>query len=420
MSIPGELHNGKPATFGGRPAFETKLPLARPQIADPARLAATIQQILEGGMLTNGPFVEELEKRTAEYLGVNQCVAVSSCTAGLMLILRASELSGDVIIPSFTFAATAHGVAWNGLRPVFADIDPRTLTLSPESVERVVGVRTSAILATHIFGTPCDIEGLNELASHNGIRLYFDAAHAFGSSHNGRAIGGFGNAEVFSLTPTKMVVAGEGGIIATNDEILAERCRMGRDYGHPGDYDCRFVGLNARMSEVHAATALHSLEDLDERVDRRNELVEIYRAALSSVPGVSFPSVPAGDRSTFKDFTVLIDEPLFGLSADELARALEAEGIETRRYYAPAVHTMTAYRSLAATSGDLRETEWATERVLTLPLLTQMDDKDPIRVAEAIHRIQRHSSRDGSTIGQSFRDVVDPELPLPISSPTIH
>ena len=296
-------------------AFPEGLPLARPRLADPARVGAEVEAILRSGVLTNGPFVRRFEELTAGYLGVRHCVAVSSCTAGLMLVLRAAELTGDVIVPSFTFAATAHAVQWNGLRPVFADIDRRTLTLSPNAVRRSVGMHTSAILATHIYGTPCDVEGLRAIARENGLRLFFDAAHAFGSIHAGTRVGGFGDAEVFSLSPTKVVIAAEGGLIATNDDLLAERCRIGRDYGNPGDYDCRFVGLNARMSELHAATALASLEDLDERLAERNRLAAAYTSALTGTPGVRIPEVPAGDTSTYKDYSVLIDADEYGLDA---------------------------------------------------------------------------------------------------------
>ena len=323
------------------------IPLARAGVPDPGAVARDVEQILKSGVLTNGPYVRELEQRAAEYLGVRECVAVASCTSGLMLLLRASGLTGDVVIPSFTFAATAHAVAWNGLHPVFADVDPSTLTLSPEAVRRSMGVRTSAILATHIFGTPCEVEELEGLAARDGIKLFFDAAHAFGSLRRGAPVGRFGHGEVFSLSPTKVLVAGEGGIISTNDEALAERCRIGRDYGNPGDYDCTFVGLNARMSEVHAAIALNSLDGLEERIERRNTLVGWYREALSDVEGISFLQIGEGDRSTYKDFTILVDPDAFGLDADSLGEALAAVGVETRRYYSPPVHTMGAYRRAA-------------------------------------------------------------------------
>lgn len=388
-----------PAVAGGAPIFPEGLPLSRPSIADPDAVARDVEAIVRSGLLTNGPFVRRLEARAAEYLGVRHCVAVSSCTAGLMLVLRAAELTGEVIVPSFTFAATAHAVDWNGLRPVFADVDPDTLTLSPASVEGTVGMRTSAILATHVYGTPCDVEGLAAVADEFGLRLLFDAAHAFGSRHAGRMVGGFGDAEVFSLSPSKVLVAAEGGIIATDDDLLAERCRIGRDYGNPGDYDCRFVGLNARMSELHAATALASFEDLEERLEERNRLATAYQAALGSIPGLSFPVVRDGDRSTYKDLTVMIDPARFGAPTRPVAEALGAEGIDSRRYYDPPVHRMRAYRSRGRVAGDLPVTAWAAEHVLSLPLWTGMTNAQVSGVAEAIDRVQRWMTTDAVRTG---------------------
>jgi dTDP-4-amino-4,6-dideoxygalactose transaminase len=379
--------SGPPALRGGRPLFPEGLPLARPTVPNPERVTSEILQILRSGVLTNGPYVRELERRAAERVGVRNAIAVSSCTAGLMLVLRAADLTGDVVLPSFTFMATAHAVAWNGLHPRFADIDRDTLTLSPGEAMRATGMRTSAILATHTFGTPCDIEMLEESARQSGIRLFFDAAHAFGSSRHGEPVGRFGDAEVFSLTPTKPVIAGEGGIITTNDDDLAERCRLGRDYGKTEDYDVPFIGLNARMSELHAAVALASLDGIDTWVEQRGSLADQYREVLGAIPGLSFPKVRAGDRSTYKDFTVLIDPEIFGLDAASLAQALAAEGLETRRYYAPPVHRTRAYQTVA--NGPLPVTEWAAGRVLTLPLWGGMNDDHIERVAEAIRRIRR-------------------------------
>jgi dTDP-4-amino-4,6-dideoxygalactose transaminase len=365
------------------------IPLTRPTVPDPDRLAAQITTILQSGVLTNGPLVRELEQSAAERLGVRHCVAVSSCTAGLMLVLRAADLFGDVILPSFTFAATAHAVAWNGLRPVFADIDQETLTLSPEAVARTLGVRTSAVLATHLYGTPCDVEALTELARGHGIRLFFDAAHAFGSLHDGVPVGRFGEAEVFSLSPTKVLVAAEGGIISTDDDLLAERCRIGRDYANPGNYDCQFVGLNARMSELHAAVALATWDGLEDRVVRRNTLAARYREALEQIPGIGFAAVSQGDRSTFKDFTITVDAVVFGVDAEGLAGALEAVGIQTRRYYDPPVHAMRAYRSLGV-RGGLPVTEAAARRVLTLPMWSEMHERVVDRVVDAVRRVHEH------------------------------
>jgi dTDP-4-amino-4,6-dideoxygalactose transaminase len=384
--LPG---NHRPAADGGQPLFPDGLPLARPEVANPGSVASAAAEILASGVLTNGPYVRRLEEQASAYLGVRHCIAVSSCTAGLMLALRVSGLSGDVVLPSFTFSATAHAVAWNGLRPAFTDIRPDTLLLDPAAAARATGMRTSAILATHTYGTPCDVESLSKVARRNGIRLFFDAAHAFGSRRGQAMVGGFGDAEVFSLSPTKVLIAGEGGIIATNDDTLAERCRYGRDYGNPGDYDTRFVGLNARMSELHAATALASFSDLEERIARRNQLAERSRKALAEVAGIDFPAVDEGDRSTYKDFTVLVDDERFGMDATALAAALEAEGVQTRRYYSPPVHRQRAYRTVGPSNGALPVTDDAAARVLTLPLWTGMDDELVDRVGVAVARLAR-------------------------------
>lgn len=387
LTVPDATLTGPPATFGGTPAFPEGLPFVRPTVPGADIVEPHFRKILDSGMLTNATYVRDLERRAAEYLGVAHCVAVSSCTSGLMLVLRAAELSGDVVMPSFTFVATAHAAAWNGLRPVFADVDPETLTLSASQALLTIGVRTSAILATHTYGTPCDVEGLTRIAKRDGIRLFFDAAHAFGSHYRGTPVGGFGDAEVFSLSPTKVLVAGEGGIIATNDDILAQRCRIGRDYANPGDYNARFVGLNARMSEFHAAVALASLDGLEDRIAKRNELAAWYRAALADVPGISFPTVPEGDRSTYKDLTIVVDAETFGCDAAGLAKALADDGIDTRRYYAPPVHEMRPYRRQKASEGFLEATNHAAARVLTLPLWLGMTDQTVQRVGGSVRRI---------------------------------
>ncbi|MGH2651897.1 MAG: DegT/DnrJ/EryC1/StrS family aminotransferase, partial [Actinomycetota bacterium] len=318
--------------------FPEGLPLVRPSVPNAEDLGRDIRAIVESRILTNGPFVRELERRAEEYLGVAHCVAVASCTSGLMLVLRASAVQGEVVVPSFTFMATAHAVVWNGLGVRFADIDPVTLTLAPASVRLALGTEVGAIIATHTYGTPCDVSGLNQVAREGGARLFFDAAHAFGSRVQGQPVGRFGHGEVFSLSPTKVMVAGEGGLITTSDESFAETCRIGRDYGNAGDYDPRFVGLNARMSELHAAFALRSLEGLEERIERRGDLAMLYRGALAGLPGIFFPEVRPGDRSTYKDFTVIVDPDGFGLPARKFADALRPEGIGVRRYYAPPLH----------------------------------------------------------------------------------
>lgn len=379
-----------PAVLGGTAAFDERLPLVRPHIPDPALLTRRLGDVLTSGRLTNGPVVRELEETAAAYLGVRHVVAVASCTSGLMLVLQAVAERSRVVLPSFTFSATAHVVHWTGGTPVFADVEAERLTLDPAAAAgRIDGA--GAVLATHLFGGPCDVERLQRLADEAGVPLIYDAAHALGSRRRGRMIGGFGSAEVFSLSPTKVAVAGEGGLVATNDDAIADACRLGRDYGNPGDYDCRFPGLNARMSELHATVALASLERLDERVARRNALVDRFEAGLAEVGGVRIVRPAVGDVSTFKDLTLLLDPQRFGLAGADLAAALDAEGIDTRRYYAPPVHRQKAYADLSD-PGDLPVTDDVAERVVTPPLWSHMTDEQIDRLAAAIARIHRHAA----------------------------
>ena len=222
------------------------------------------------------------------------------------------------------------------------------------------------------------MESLSRVADENGIRLFFDAAHAFGSTHGGAKGGRFGDAEVFSLSPTKVVIAAEGGVISTNDDLLAERCRIGRDYGNPGDYDCRFVGLNARMSELHAATALHSLEvRWREHIARRNDLARrVPRGAVPDFGGdLRPPRATTGRRSPLTRTSP--PHQTRGSSASMqtgLGQALEAVGVETRRYYSPPVHKMRAYERLAAYNGSLAVTERSASQTLTLPMWFDMTE----------------------------------------------
>ncbi|MGB8324761.1 MAG: aminotransferase class I/II-fold pyridoxal phosphate-dependent enzyme, partial [Candidatus Acidiferrum sp.] len=232
------------------PAFEKMLPIVDPEGLPGEEFLEDVRKIVASKQLTNGKYVRKFEKQAAAYLGVKHCVAVSSCTSGLLLVLRCLNLQGEVILPSFTFHATAHAVVWNGLKPVFADCDSNTFCVDAASVREQITSRTAAILGVHVFGNPAQVMELQEVSERLGIPLVFDAAQAFGSKSGGKCVGGFGTAEVFSFSPTKLVVGGEGGLIATHDARLAERLRAGRNYGDAGNYDPELLGINARMEEI--------------------------------------------------------------------------------------------------------------------------------------------------------------------------
>ncbi|MGH3788105.1 MAG: DegT/DnrJ/EryC1/StrS family aminotransferase [Pseudonocardiaceae bacterium] len=386
-----------PALLGGVPAFSERLPLVRPTIPDIPGLTRRLERILHSGMLTNGRVVRELEEAAAQRCEVMHVVAVASCTSGLMLTLQALGATGRVVIPSFTFAASAHAVVWAAGQPSFAEVDRRTLTLDPADAATLAN-GASAITATHVYGAPCDVDALAAVADLAGIPLVYDAAHALGSRHAGRPVGGFGSAEVFSMSPTKVAVAGEGGLVATNNADLARAIRLGRDYGNPGDYDCQFAGLNARMSELHAAIGLASLDGLDERIRHRHNLVDAFKKRAAGVPGLSYQQVRSEDVSTFKDLTLIIDPQSFGLCAADLGRALAAERIDSRRYYYPPIHRQKAYAHLPQ-DRELPVTDEVAAQVLTPPLYSHMTEYQVTRVADAVVSIQEHAPAVRNALG---------------------
>lgn len=386
-----------PLPGGDRPIFDRLLPIVDPEGLPGAEFLDDVQHILRGKQLTNGPRVRAFEDAAAGYLGVPYCVAVSSCTSGLLLVLRTLDLRGEVILPSFTFHATAHAVAWNGLKPVFADCHPESLCIDVAAIREQLSAQTAGILAVHIFGNPAAVNALETIAKEKNIPLIFDAAHAFGSRRGGRAVGTFGTAEVFSFSPTKLVVAGEGGLIATRDAQLARALRAARNYGDAGNYNPEVRGLNARMSELHAALALRSLTGVDARIARRNEIRRRYERNLRGVAGIRFQGIAANDLSAFKDFSVLVDEREFGLSRDALGIALRRHNIEAKSYFSPAVHQQEVYRQ-CWDGRPLPVTEMVSASVVSLPIYSSLADEAIDKVCEAISGAHRRAGSRGSSL----------------------
>jgi len=388
-----------PAILGNPPLFDQLLPIVRPTLPAYEALSDEVAELFETGMLTKGKYLREFEEAMADYIGVKHAVAVSSCTIGLLLTYQALELKGEAIVPSFTFMATVHPLVWNHVKPIFVDIDPETWNIDPQQIEEAITPRTSAIVAVHNFGNPADVEALEDIASRHGVKLIFDAAHGYGSLYKGCPVGGFGDAEVFSSSPTKLLVTGEGGMVTTNDDEIARRIRVGREYGNPGDYGSEFAGVNARMQEFSAILGLKSLEMLEENAQKRNKVAEAFRSRLDKLPGLSLQKVVEGNRSSYKDFSMAVEESDFGLSRDELAQALRAENIDTREYHDPPVHTHQAYQSpisnlesqISNLQSELPVTESLAPKSISLPIYSHMDDETVEGICHAIERIQEHA-----------------------------
>ncbi len=378
-----------PAILGGAPAFQKKINIVRPVLPGFPEMAEGVQGILNSGMVTKGEHLKAFEKAVREHLGVKHAIGVSSCTSGLMLTYRGLGLTGDVVVPSFTFMATVSALIWSGLRPVYADVDRGTTNLDPAAAEAAITPQTSAIVAVHNFGNPAEIDALRDIASRHGLKLIIDSAHGFGALYQGQPVGGQADAHVFSLSPTKLLIAGEGGIVATNDDALAEQIFMGREYGNSGNYDSAFAGLNARMPEFNALLGLRSLDLLEDAALSRNQAADLFQEMLGILPGVAFQEVRPGNRCSYKDFSATFEPGEFGLTRDELALALAAENIDTRKYYEPPVHRQTAYQNYYD-GRPLPNTEWLALNSLSFPMWSNMEPQTVMNICQAVQRIYQN------------------------------
>lgn len=359
------------------------IPITRPELPPFEDYEALLREVWQSRMLSNfGQFAQRLEKLTTDYIGVPTRVVVSG-DIGLILTIAALDLprGASVVVPSFTFNSTVNAILWNGLQPVFADIDAETFNLDPASAdEAATQFDAKLILATHVFGNPADVEGLAAVADRHGARIVFDAAHAYGAERGGRRIGAFGDAEVFSLSGTKLVTSGEGGLIASSDAALIDRITFLRGYGFLHDYNSRYVGMNGKMSELHAALGTLTLARVDDAVTVRHELVARYKGRL----GASAPTVQCirpSDRSTFKDFALLFEG---SSTRDAVEQSLTQAGVQTKRYFLPC-HSQDAYSALPSLS--LPVTESVHSRLLCIPLFESMTEAEMETVVAGILRV---------------------------------
>lgn len=379
----------RPAALGGAPALPEPLNIVAPVLPRMDEVGDQIAGVLASGQLTNDSrYVREFEASLESRLGVS-AVTVSNGTWSLVLAMKELGVTGEVIVPSYTYCATAHAIKWAGAEPVFADILPDTLTIDPNAVRAAITPRTSAILAVHIYGHPCEIDELDHLAEEKGLRLVFDAAHAFGASYRGKPIGTFGHAESFSFHATKTLPVGEGGCITTRDGELAKRLRLARKFGDPGDENTRFVGTNAKMQEFNAILGLAGLRTVDETIRRRRQYATLLRTRLAGIPGLGLQPERAYVRTSTQNFAVLVDESEFGLSRDETHRALAAENVRCRKYFYPPVHRHDAYAMLPP--AELPVTDRVSNRVLCLPFHSQMTTNQLEGVVEAFEKIHAHA-----------------------------
>ena len=393
------------ALMGAAPEFSHDLYVGRPNIGDRERLLERINDMLDRRWLTNaGRYVQEFELRLADLIGVRHCIAICNGTVALEIAIRALGMSGEVILPSLTFIATAHALQWQEIKPVFCDIDPATHNIDPARVEELITPRTSGIIGVQLWGRPADADALSEIAKRHGIKLLFDAAHALGCTYKGRTVGTLGDAEVFSFHATKLINTFEGGAITTNNDLLAERIRLMKNFGFAGIDNVAYIGTNGKMSEVSAAMGLTSLESLEAFIAANRRNYESYRRALADIPGVRLLTYDERERRNFQYIVVEINPKETGIERDVLVKLLHAENVIARRYFYPGCHRMEPYRSYQPHAGLLLpQTDAVAARTIVLPTGTAVTTED----IECICRILQLAVENADAINVQFGCVSD-------------
>jgi dTDP-4-amino-4,6-dideoxygalactose transaminase len=382
------------------------LHVGRPNLGSRATLLRLLDQMLDRCWLSNdGPLVQEFERQVAAIARVKHCVAMCNATVALEIATRAAGITGEVIIPAYTFVATAHALQWQGLTPVFCDIDPVTHNIDPACVERLITPRTSAIIGVHVWGRPCPVDELTTIAQRHALTLMFDAAHGFGCAHRGRPIGGFGLAEVFSFHATKFVNCAEGGAVVTNDDELAGRMRLMRNFGFSGYDNVIYVGTNGKMNELSAAMGLASLEGMPRFVQTNRENYAAYQRALRDLPGVTLITYAEAEAQNYQYIVLDIDPAACPLTRDQILQVLHANKVLARRYFFPGVHRMEPYRSFYPNAHLLLPvTEDIVRRVVVLPTGTAVTP----RVIECIGEILRCGLDQAGPLRQRLPESISP------------
>jgi dTDP-4-amino-4,6-dideoxygalactose transaminase len=364
-----------------------RFPIVKPRFPSFDEVAEDFKAILESGMVTTGEKTREFEHSVSSLLGVQHVIALNSCTSGLALGLRAMGLtSGEVVIPSFTFTATALAAIWAGLKPVFCDCEEGTLTISPDSLIEAITPNTVAVMPVAIFGVPPCMDEITAISRKHNLKVLCDSAQALGATYKGQYLGGFGDAEVFSLSPTKVVTAIEGGLFTTNDEALASKIRQMRDYGKsPDGEDIQWVGLSARFSELHAVLGRHNLGKMLEYQASRRQSMAHFIDKLEGLKGVSPVTAPEDREGSLIYMVLRIDSKIANRSREDLCNRLAEQGIQSKKYFWPPLHEQEVYKNRAYRRvSSLNVSELASRECLAIPLYAHMTSDEVDTIADAV------------------------------------
>jgi dTDP-4-amino-4,6-dideoxygalactose transaminase len=368
--------------------FEQPIYVTRPFLPSLDEFSKGLQEIWTNGWLTNnGPVLQRFQKELCHYFDTENLCLFNNGTLALQIALQGLRLSGEVITTPFTFVATTHALYWNKIRPVFVDIELEHYTLDPAKVEAAITPWTTAILAVHVYGYPCRLQELADIARRHKLLLLYDAAHAFGVTVDGRSIGSYGDLSMFSFHATKLFHSLEGGMLMFSNPNLKKLFDYLKNFGFENELEVVMAGTNAKMNEVQALMGLQVLGHLEGIISRRKQIDATYRSRLASIPGVQIPSLPADNvRYNYAYFPVEIDEQAFGMSRDALYAALQKYNVFARRYFYPLVSDFACYRSLSI-NDPLAAAKRVSRRILTLPIYDALALQDVERICECIETI---------------------------------
>jgi dTDP-4-amino-4,6-dideoxygalactose transaminase len=342
-------------------------------------------------LTNNGPQHQLFELALEKYLGAPNISLFCNGTLALQIACQALRLSGEVITTPFTFPATSHVLFWNKITPVFCDIEEDSFNLNPECIESLITPKTTAILPVHVFGHPCKVDEIQDIADRHGLRVIYDAAHCFAVEFNNEPIGNFGDASMFSFHATKIFHTMEGGALTYKDNSLKDRLELSKNFGIKDEESVIVPGVNAKMNEMQAAMGLLMLDLADEESSRRKQLTLIYRKRLEGMSGISFREDRPSIKHNYNNFVIKIDKKDFGISRDILYDKLKEYNIFTRKYFYPLCSQFKCYRHLPSSSAtNLPVAEKVTGQVLSLPLYGELIEKDINQICDIIDFIHKN------------------------------
>jgi dTDP-4-amino-4,6-dideoxygalactose transaminase len=352
-----------------------------------------LQQIWDSKILTNGgPFHKQLEAELAEFLGVKHISLFTNATIALVTALQSLRISGEVITTPYSFVATAHSLLWNGIKPVFVDIDPDTMNLDPACIEAAITPQTTAIMPVHCYGRPCDVEAIQRIADDYNLKVIYDAAHAFGVKQHGQSVLQHGDLSILSFHATKVFNTFEGGAIISPDARTKQHIDHLKNFGFVNETTVVATGINGKMSELNAALGLLQLKHVGKAIARRKEIDALYRSLLGEVKGIRLLE-PAPDTDVNCSYFPILVEPDYPVTRDALYQQMKDAGINGRRYFYPLISDFPMYRGLPSASAGLLPVAKATSsKVICLPIYPALSDEDVARVAQIIRQPQLPNS----------------------------